>query len=82
MHQQEQFLTIGDEECLVLTDDVCSTFTDFCEKGMKVMKSPAYDPVFGMKAFVLDVSGVLIEIRLRGDSLRDSEQVPGNCELL
>lgn len=68
MHAREEFITISDEECLILAEDVQTTFARLSNEGMKVIKLPAADQVYGMKAFLLDISGVLIEIRQKRNS--------------
>ncbi len=63
METQLEFIVVSETEKLLVTEDVRLAYSTLLSKGMKSIKMPSCDPVCGLRAFVLDVDGVLIEIR-------------------
>lgn len=67
METKIEFITVSTTESLALTEDVQQAYDALLGRGMKPIKMPSCEGGFGLRAFVLDVDGVLIEIRRHRD---------------
>ena len=59
----DEYFQLSEYEVVIVTPDVHAKFDELVTSGMRAIKSPVQDAFYGTKAFVQDLSGVLIELR-------------------